>query len=67
MIATWGANDFGQLGLGSTGGSQDTPQILFCLTGLPVAQIAAGGNHSFTLTFSGTIHGWGRNRFVAVM
>lgn len=33
------------------------------LLGIPFAQIAAGGAHSFVLTLSGAIFGWGRNKF----
>ncbi|XP_070185594.1 probable E3 ubiquitin-protein ligase HERC4 isoform X2 [Littorina saxatilis] len=62
LVTTWGANDYGQLGLGSVGGVKDTPEMLACLHGIPVAQVAAGGNHTFTLSKSGAIHGWGKNR-----
>ena len=61
-VTTWGANDHGQLGLGSVGGVRDIPEMLTCLNGIPVAQVVAGGNHSFTLSMSGAIHGWGKNR-----
>ncbi|XP_076460072.1 putative E3 ubiquitin-protein ligase HERC4 [Babylonia areolata] len=61
IITTWGANDCGQLGLGTTGGVKDTPEMLTCLGGLPVAQVAAGGNQCFTLSKSGALHAWGKN------
>ena len=64
-MTTWGSNEHGQLGLGSTGGVRDTPEMLTCLNGIPVAQVVAGGNHSFTLSMSGAIHGWGKNRYGA--
>lgn len=63
LITTWGANNFGQLGLGCKGGVRDTPEFLTCLQGIPVAQVVAGGNHCFTLSVSGAIHAWGRNSF----
>lgn len=63
LLATWGANDYGQLGVGSKGGVRDTPEFLTCLSGIPIAQIVAGGNHCFTLSMSGAIHGWGKNSF----
>ncbi|XP_069045097.1 probable E3 ubiquitin-protein ligase HERC4 isoform X2 [Lepisosteus oculatus] len=36
-------------------------QHLKSLLGIPVAQIAAGGDHSFALSLFGTVFGWGRN------
>ena len=39
----------------------DKPSEITSLPGLPVAQIACGGAHTFALTFSGTVFGWGKN------
>lgn len=59
----WGDNQCGQLGLGSINKKyEDTPRHLKCMTGLAVAQIACGDSHSFVLTVSGALYGWGRNR-----
>ena len=57
-LRCWGANDFGQLGLGNAGG-----------TGLPAligsssdfVSLAAGGSHTCALTEAGTAQCWGRN------
>ncbi|XP_043530291.1 probable E3 ubiquitin-protein ligase HERC4 isoform X2 [Chiloscyllium plagiosum] len=61
QIFAWGQNTYGQLGVGMDNVSQHSPQSVISLTGMPVAQIAAGGDHSFTLSLSGTVFGWGRN------
>lgn len=61
-LFSWGCNKYGQLGLGSDHSFHDTPQQIVCLRGIPIAQIAAGGNHSFILTWSRAVFGWGKNR-----
>lgn len=63
QIFSWGQNRYGQLGLGLNGQSISTPQIIQSLQGIPFAQISAGGAHSFALTLSGAVFGWGRNKF----
>ncbi|XP_038648646.1 probable E3 ubiquitin-protein ligase HERC6 isoform X2 [Scyliorhinus canicula] len=60
-IYSWGQNTYGQLGLGEGFYSQLQPNRVTSLTGIPVAQIAAGGRHSFALSFSGTVFSWGKN------
>lgn len=65
-LFSWGNNDCGQLGLGSdfencTIISQ--PTVLKALIGVPIAFIACGGYHSFAITKSGVVYGWGRNSF----
>uniref|UniRef100_A0A8C4GP38 HECT domain-containing protein n=1 Tax=Dicentrarchus labrax TaxID=13489 RepID=A0A8C4GP38_DICLA len=62
-VFSWGQNRYGQLGLGLNGQSIPTPQIIQSLQGIPFAQISAGGAHSFALTLSGAVFGWGRNKF----
>uniref|UniRef100_A0A8D0G975 HECT-type E3 ubiquitin transferase n=1 Tax=Sphenodon punctatus TaxID=8508 RepID=A0A8D0G975_SPHPU len=62
-IFSWGQNKYGQLGLGYEYKRQTSPQMIKSLLGLPFAQITAGGAHSFSLTLSGAIFGWGRNKF----
>ncbi|XP_014190598.1 probable E3 ubiquitin-protein ligase HERC4 isoform X1 [Haplochromis burtoni] len=62
-IFSWGQNRYGQLGLGINGQSISTPQMIQSLQGIPFAQISAGGAHSFALTPSGAVFGWGRNNF----
>ncbi|XP_035461634.1 probable E3 ubiquitin-protein ligase HERC4 isoform X1 [Scophthalmus maximus] len=63
QVFSWGQSRYGQLGLGIKGQSVSTPQVVQSLQGIPFAQIAAGGAHSFALTLSGAVFGWGRNKF----
>uniref|UniRef100_A0AAQ5XYX5 HECT domain-containing protein n=1 Tax=Amphiprion ocellaris TaxID=80972 RepID=A0AAQ5XYX5_AMPOC len=63
QVFSWGQNRYGQLGLGINGQNVSTPQIIQSLQGIPFAQISAGGAHSFALTLSGAVFGWGRNKF----
>ncbi|XP_070805290.1 probable E3 ubiquitin-protein ligase HERC3 [Pituophis catenifer annectens] len=57
----WGQNNHGQLGLGKEFPLQDTPQRVRSLDGVPLSQVAAGGAHSFALSLSGAVFGWGKN------
>lgn len=51
------------MGLGIDCKKQASPQLIKSLLGIPFMQVAAGGAHSFVLTLSGAIFGWGRNKF----
>lgn len=62
-VFAWGQNKHGQLGLGYELKKQSSPQLIKSLLGIPFAQITAGGAHSFALTLSGAVFGWGRNKF----
>ncbi|KAF6317256.1 HECT and RLD domain containing E3 ubiquitin protein ligase 4 [Rhinolophus ferrumequinum] len=62
-VFCWGQNKYGQLGLGIDCKKQGSPQRIKSLLGIPFMQVAAGGAHSFVLTLSGAIFGWGRNKF----
>ncbi|XP_028645231.1 probable E3 ubiquitin-protein ligase HERC6 isoform X2 [Grammomys surdaster] len=61
-VFSWGSNSQGQLGLGKDFCSQTIPQKVKSLEGIPLAQVAAGGTHSFALSLTGTSFGWGNNR-----
>ncbi|KAI4884474.1 hypothetical protein NFI96_014102 [Prochilodus magdalenae] len=61
QLFTWGQNFKGQLGLGKGKPSLLSPQPIKSLCGIPLAQISAGGHHSFALSLSGAVFGWGRN------
>ncbi|XP_076422981.1 putative E3 ubiquitin-protein ligase HERC6 isoform X2 [Peromyscus maniculatus bairdii] len=61
QVFSWGKNSQGQLGLGKNFQSQASPQKVKCLEGIPLAQVAAGGHHSFALSLTGTSFGWGSN------
>ncbi|XP_041950064.1 E3 ISG15--protein ligase HERC5-like isoform X1 [Alosa sapidissima] len=61
QVFTWGQNSNGQLGLGKGEPSTMSPQPLKSLAGIPLSQISAGGDHSFALSVSGAVFGWGKN------
>ncbi|XP_026059518.1 probable E3 ubiquitin-protein ligase HERC3 [Carassius auratus] len=61
QLFVWGENSSGQLGLGKGEPSTLSPQPLKSLSGIPLAQISAGGDHSFALSLSGAVFGWGKN------
>ncbi|XP_021567719.1 probable E3 ubiquitin-protein ligase HERC6 isoform X2 [Carlito syrichta] len=61
QVFSWGKNSHGQLGLGEGLLSQAVPQRVRSLEGIPLAQVAAGGAHSFALSLCGTSFGWGSN------
>lgn len=62
QLFTWGQNTNGQLGLGKGESSKLFPQPLKSLAGIPLAKITAGGDHSFALSLSGAVFGWGKNK-----
>jgi len=61
-VFAWGENSYGQLGIGSEKMNAYEPKHVTRLTGLTLTQVAAGGAHSFALTVSGALFGWGRNQ-----
>ncbi|NWV87090.1 HERC5 ligase, partial [Machaerirhynchus nigripectus] len=62
-LFTWGQNTHGQLGVRSQTTLIPTPQLVERLKGIPLAQIAAGGAHSTTVSLSGAVYSWGKNSF----
>jgi RHS repeat-associated protein len=59
QVWAWGDNSEGQLGLGTTDGSSDTPVAVPGLNN--VAALAAGRFHSIALRNDGTVWVWGGN------
>ncbi|NXS16443.1 HERC5 ligase, partial [Mystacornis crossleyi] len=62
-LFTWGQNTHGQLGVRSQTTLTPIPQLVERLKGIPLAQIAAGGAHSTTVSLSGAVYSWGKNSF----
>jgi alpha-tubulin suppressor-like RCC1 family protein len=58
-VWTWGRNDLGQLGIGSSNNDFNVPMKINSFTG--VSAIAAGGFHSLALKNDGTVWAWGSN------
>ncbi|MDZ4405030.1 LamG-like jellyroll fold domain-containing protein [Prosthecobacter sp.] len=70
-VATWGRNDFGQLGNGTSGGGTatkvpgavSTASGQSALFGKRVAQISLGFEYCLALTTDGTLVSWGSNTY----
>ncbi|KAG8311110.1 putative E3 ubiquitin-protein ligase herc4 [Homalodisca vitripennis] len=63
QLFSWGCNESGQLGLGHKCESVSQPTLIKSLSGVPLAFIASGGSHSFAVSKSGAVFGWGKNTF----
>uniref|UniRef100_A0A671SII6 Probable E3 ubiquitin-protein ligase HERC4 n=1 Tax=Sinocyclocheilus anshuiensis TaxID=1608454 RepID=A0A671SII6_9TELE len=61
QLLVWGENSHGQLGLEKDHPGSSSAQHVQSLSGIPLAQISAGGDHSFGLSLSGVVFGWGKN------
>ncbi|KAH8303684.1 hypothetical protein KR018_011658 [Drosophila ironensis] len=62
-LYSWGSNIYGQLGVNTPNelSHSNQPVRLTTLLGIPVAAIACGGHHSFIISKSSAVFGWGRN------
>ncbi len=60
QVFVWGENSHGQLGLRKDHPGSPSAQHVQSLSGIPLAQISAGGDHSFVLSLSGVVFGWGK-------
>ncbi|XP_037933955.1 probable E3 ubiquitin-protein ligase HERC4 isoform X2 [Teleopsis dalmanni] len=62
-LYSWGSNAFGQLGVAPSNVKKqsNSPQLVTTIQGIPIAYIACGGNHSFIISKSGAVYGWGLN------
>ncbi len=60
QLYTWGLNDYGQLGDGSTTNSS-VPVAVSIPGGATITQIAGGGLHSLALSSTGQVYAWGYN------
>jgi E3 ubiquitin-protein ligase HERC4 len=62
-IYAFGANGYGQLGLGFESEKVTKPTLIKSIYGIPIAFICCGASHSFIVSKSGSIYGWGKNIF----
>ncbi len=63
FLYAWGANGYGQLGLGdSVTSDKNTPQKVTALQGKTIVAIAAGQYTSYALTQDGSVYAWGDNQ-----
>lgn len=61
LVWSAGKNNYGQLGIGSSASESTEIQLLSSLQGIPFQSVASGFWHSFAISVSGTVFGWGRN------
>ncbi|KAF8772726.1 hypothetical protein HU200_005445 [Digitaria exilis] len=61
-VQSWGRNQNGQLGLGTTEDSL-LPQKIQAFEGVCVKMIAAGAEHTAAVTEDGDLYGWGWGRY----
>ncbi|GAA0165556.1 guanyl-nucleotide exchange factor [Lithospermum erythrorhizon] len=61
-LLSWGRNQNGQLGLGTTEDSL-VPQRIHTFMGIPVKMVAAGAEHTAAVTEDGELYGWGWGRY----
>ncbi|KAJ4795236.1 Regulator of chromosome condensation (RCC1) family protein [Rhynchospora pubera] len=62
QVRSWGRNQNGQLGLGTTEDSL-IPQIVQAFEGISVKIVAAGAEHTAAVTTDGELYGWGWGRY----
>src|SRR5215210_5973663 len=66
LAASWGKNDYGQLGNGTSGSGTSSNKPVGIGGGLSAPDIkalAGGRNHSLALKTDGTVWAWGENDF----
>ncbi|XP_076910126.1 ultraviolet-B receptor UVR8-like [Bidens hawaiensis] len=61
-VQSWGRNQNGQLGLGTTEDSL-VPQKIEAFQGVNVKMVAAGAEHTVAITEDGELYGWGWGRY----
>ncbi|KAG5681672.1 hypothetical protein PVAND_011086 [Polypedilum vanderplanki] len=60
-LYSFGNNSHGQCGLGFVSDKVLKPTLVASLVGLPISYIVCGANHTFVLSKSGSIYGFGKN------
>ncbi|RDX74543.1 Ultraviolet-B receptor UVR8, partial [Mucuna pruriens] len=62
QVLSWGRNQNGELGLGTTEDSL-LPQKIQKFEGIRIKMVAAGAEHSVAITGDGNLYGWGWGRY----
>lgn len=62
-LFAWGNNSHGQLGLGTSGGSVHTPQLVHAPAGVTFTSVSVGHYHALAIAQDGTAYAWGRNNY----
>lgn len=62
VVQSWGRNQNGQLGLGTTEDAL-VPQRIDAFQGISVKMVAAGAEHTAAVTDDGELYGWGWGRY----
>jgi alpha-tubulin suppressor-like RCC1 family protein len=62
-VWSWGDNTYGQLGIGSFGGTRATPVKVSNLAGVVAVFGSGRGRFNLALKADGTVWAWGRNEF----
>jgi alpha-tubulin suppressor-like RCC1 family protein len=62
-IYGWGRNNFYQISGGSSGAPYLTMAKVFVPTGVTIAAVSAGQDHSLALSTTGVAYGWGGNTY----
>ncbi|PPD84666.1 hypothetical protein GOBAR_DD18411 [Gossypium barbadense] len=61
-VQSWGRNQNGQLGLGTTEDSP-VPQKIKAFQGISIKMVAAGAEHTAAISKEGALYGWGWGRY----
>uniref|UniRef100_A0A803PIG1 RCC1-like domain-containing protein n=1 Tax=Cannabis sativa TaxID=3483 RepID=A0A803PIG1_CANSA len=61
-VQSWGRNQNGQLGLGTTEDSL-VPRKIQAFKGISIKMVAAGAEHTAAITEDGSLYGWGWGRY----
>jgi len=63
LVYAWGANEYGQLGIGRSGGYSTTPEPVQLPAGVSARSVSAGYFHSLAVGSDGMLYAWGDNEY----
>lgn len=62
-VFSWGNNRDGQLGVGSSGGTEQLPKRIHALRGVAISSVYTGWASSYALSTAGELFAWGNGEF----